>query len=271
MPKEDILNNQFEAIRVLQKSIQLSKNILQDYNCIQHNKYNLSSIPDKDNIISANSQIINALIYQLSTLISDKAWFNNINKNNIRYNTINNDFLISNLHVSDDFLQLISLKNSTVLGTWGKYKCILPKIQQPYNPENTDMLLFIAHCNLHNNINRGKILTEAIKNYRKMLFKSGIKEIVIYSANETVSYEDIAYAHPKHPQHKHWSPATTVFFFKKIYNKFPNSIVLTHPYIASLLLDNNLFFNFDASLVIDDKKLVLKSFSQILNYLNNKN
>lgn len=273
MKTQDILNNQFEAIRVLQESLKQNKNLMQHYDISQFYSYDLSSNPFSDRMVKANDEIINSLLYQLSVNVDDNSWFNHINGNEIIWHSDYCYFLLSNLRVSDDFLQLLSLKNSIALGTWGRFKVVLPPVQDRKALSKTDrstddVLLFVTHCNLHNCTSREQTLTKMIKHYKKMLAKYGIKDIVVHSTNTITHHEDVVYAHSKHPRHEHWSPATTVLFFQKIYEKFPKSIILTHPYVASLLLDNNLFFNFDTSLIVDNEKLVAKSFSRILNYLN---
>lgn len=257
-----IIENQEKAIEILNNKISdIEKNTI-----YIHNKYNTNILNSKDTI-SSNSEKIKSLIAKLSSLTPTQKNIKFINKTEGLKDS--EHLMFPNLKFDSSFLDLLGLRDLVMLGTWGRYKVIIPKKDKIIPKQNKHKTLLIMHCNIHNNNTRKKILNYSIEKYMPILRKYGIIDYFIYSANSILTQHDIRYAHPIHKRHSHWSPYSSAEFANNVYERFPNSIVLTHPYIASLLLDNGINLNYDYSLCIDNKKSVIMSFSNIAKWAKN--
>lgn len=259
----EIIKNQEKAIKILNnKILDIEKNTT-----YLHNKHNITNIINFKDTVSSNSEIIKSLIAKLSSLTPSQKNIKFINKTDCLNNS--EHLMFPNLKFDSSFLDLLGLRDLVMLGTWGRYKVIVSKKDKIIPKQNKHKTLLIMHCNIHNKNTRKEILNYSIEKYMPILRKYGIIDYFIYSANSILTQDDIRYAHPIHKRHSHWSPYSSAKFARNVYERFPNSIVLTHPYIASLLLDNEICLNYDYSLCIDDKKSVIKSFSNIVNWAKN--
>jgi hypothetical protein len=264
--KNSIVRNQLLAIKMISEEIfkyDTSKNLSSDNEIYLKIDYIVNNI---DDIIEKNSYKIKKLLFQLSCLNHDYAKFKVVNK--ICLTEHSKHIMFPNLRFDSTFLRLLGLRDLVQLGTWGRYKVKIKENVKKDNNKN-EKFFVIIHCNIHNNDKRKCNLKYAIDKYISMFKKFNVINYFVYSANQFVSSDDVKYAHNIHKRHAHWSPYSTAKFCYEIYKRFPNSIILTHPYIASLLIDNGMDFNYDYSLSIDDKKSVVKSFSNILNWLKN--
>jgi len=258
-----IIENQEKAIEILNNKISdIEKNTI-----FLHNKHNNTNITNFKDTILSNSEKIKSLLVKLSLLTPSQKNIKFISKSDGLKNS--EHLMFPNLKFDSSFLDLLGLRDLVMLGTWGRYKVIVPKKDKLIPKQNKHKTLLIMHCNIHNNNARKEILKYSIEKYMPILRRYGIIDYFIYSANSILTQYDIKYAHQIHKRHSHWSPYSSAEFANNVYERFPNSIVLTHPYIASLLLDNGINLNYDYSLCIDNKKSVIMSFSNIANWAKN--
>ena len=206
-------------------------------------------------------------VVKISRQIQTSSWFKLIPELSHRIADEQFDFITSNLKFKDEFYDLLGLRDLITLGTWGRYKLLLPSQTWPLARENSAKILLIIHCYIDSDI-KGRInLEHLLRKYKSLLKKFGIHNIYCYDSSRFTTAQD-QIAQNLHKNLGHWNPYSTLNFASQIYKRFPNSIVLTHPLIASLLLDNNLFFDFACSFnIYSDKQQMQKSFSFILKHL----
>lgn len=167
----------------------------------------------------------------------------------------------------NEIVQNLPLRHACKIGTLGKYKVLEKNYRViPNSLKNScdDIFLFILHCNIHNSPHRLFNIKIAKKSYSKLLYSVGVKDIIHISANELSTNYDIMFSKKICTNHEHWSPHYVASIMKRLYNKFPKSIILTHRYIGSLLLDNELFFKMHFLIDIDNPYTLKRCFSDIL-------
>lgn len=168
-----------------------------------------------------------------------------------------------------NIVEKLSLRHACRIGTWGRFRVLEGEF--PVIPESkaafSEILLLIVHCNIHNSPVRQNNLELALNSYQKLFEVEGIKKSIAISANEYSTTYDRTQAKNKHPHHEHWSPHYVVSIMKRLFISFPNSIVLTHRYIGSLLLDNGLFFKMHFLIDIDSVNTMKRCFSDIYRYM----
>lgn len=177
----------------------------------------------------------------------------------------------SHTRLPAELTENLSLRHACKIGTWGRYRVLEKKHRTipPASGANKDVLLFILHCNIHNFPARIHTIERVKKRYAKWLAEAGVKDIVAISTNE-YSTEHDDYTKDLHFHHEYWSPHYVVSLMKRMYEKFPDSIVLTHRYIGSLLLDNELYFNMHFLIDVDNMNTMTRCFSDILHYMRSR-
>ncbi len=168
-----------------------------------------------------------------------------------------------------NIVEKLSLRHACRIGTWGRFRVLEGEF--PVIPASktisSEILLLIVHCNIHNSPARQNNLELALHSYQKLFEAEGIKKSIVISANEYSTAYDQTQAKNRHPNHEHWSPHYVVSIMKRLFTSFPNSIVLTHRYIGSLLLDNRLFFKMHFLIDIDNLTTMKRCFSDIYKYM----
>jgi hypothetical protein len=187
-----------------------------------------------------------------------------------------NEFSLPCTHtrLPSEIINSLPLKHACKIGTWGRYRvlekdCIV--IPEKNEKPSDDILLILVHCNISNIPLRLKNIENAKMAYGKLLHSVGIKNILYFSANEFSTLHDLQYAKKLHPHHEHWNPHYIASIMKRMYNKYPKSIILTHRYIGSLLLDNNFFFKMHFLIDIDNVYTLKRCFSDIYRHLQQQN
>ncbi|MGE4421559.1 MAG: hypothetical protein AB7D39_04625 [Pseudodesulfovibrio sp.] len=227
-----------------------------------------SSKEELKNILDSNSGTIQLLLCRYSTLRKDN-WFKLISRYNFSEHPCeDNNFMLPNIKLDDEISDLLGLRDLQRVGTWGRYKVLVDTDGKPRIPNNKRVLLII-HCNIHNQESRKDNLGHVIEKYFDELKRRDIENVIVYSSNQSQTKHDEE-AQRIHKTHSHWSPYSTALFASRVLDDFGGTIVLSSPYIISHLLDNNLQFEFDSSLALDDGDKLEESFRNILSHLDRK-
>ncbi|MEZ7196521.1 hypothetical protein [Pseudodesulfovibrio karagichevae] len=227
-----------------------------------------SSKEELKKILDYNSNTIQLLLCRYSNQ-HQESWFELISRYNFSEHPCeDNNFMLPNIKLDDEISELLGLRDLQRVGTWGRYKVLVDTCDEPRRKNNKRALLII-HCNIHNLESRQENLEHVIGMYFDELKQRGVENVIVYSSNQFQTRHD-EQAQRIHQTHCHWSPYSTALFASRVLDEYGDAIALSSPYIISHLLDNNLQFEFDSSLVIDDRGKLEESFRNILSHLDRK-
>jgi len=262
-----VLDNQIAAIRYLTEYLKnIDQNCMEFDNSVEQGEVVRSESEGEKKIIDNRSKIYN-LVNRISSSIREPCWYSLITKCN---DVTNKRFMVSNVRLPDEIYGYLGLGDSVCLGTLGRYKVKVGEPEKIVKSENSNRIVLVLQCDIHNSQQRWDTLNN-LKNFYLPLYKKfNCHDIVLYSTSQNISAFDVEYAHKIHKSHSHWGMEATVNFARNIYRRFPDSIILSHPYIISHLLDNKIYLNYDCSCMIDNKKSLQRSFSNILRWLANE-
>ena len=264
-----IINNQLRAINALTVMLTNKKcdsNLVPPSLDIQHIQ-DVIYLRDHKELIGNNCLNIRSMIYELSKVCGQENWFNIIPGCNHRIFGTHFDFISSNLKFSEELCNLLGVFDLVPLGTWGRFKVKLPEVVVPVPSKKQRRVLLIIHCGIQNNIERKRMLEYYINKYRGLFKSRGVVDMFYYDSEHWLQANDYE-VRRKSKHFLHWNPYSTVKFASEVYKRFPDSIVMTHPLIASLLLDSNLLFNYACSLDVARKESIQKTFTNVLRWLD---